>query len=193
MDTFTMNVFKSNTSSKTLRMAQTFLGLGSLIMGIVISGCAVDRYQNALSPQEQADLKQKKTGNPTRMIGEIAIYEHGIPKGSYEVLGVLHDKRRVAGYSESGFFDEIARITREHGGNTAVILGREGRTEADLRVDCNSALSTSNICNGGQGASKSAGAPDGEASIYSQNRNSVNEPLEYRDSSVVVIRSAGPP
>ena len=153
----------------------------------------MDRFYSTLNPEEQADLNHKKTGNPTQMIEGIAIYEHGIPKGSYEVLGVVHDKRRVAGYSESSFLDEIVRTTREHGGNTAVILGREGRTEANLRVDCKAALSTSNTCNGAQGASQSAGAPDGEASIYSQDRNSVNQPLAFRDASVVVLRSAEQP
>ena len=153
----------------------------------------MDRFYSTLNPEEQADLNHKKTGNPTQMIEGIAIYEHGIPKGSYEVLGVLHDKRRVAGYSESSFLDEIVRITREYGGNTAVILGREGRTEANLRVDCKAALSTSNTCNGAQGASQSAGAPDGEASIYSQDRNSVSQPLAFRDASVVVLRSARQP
>ena len=193
MDTSTMSAFKSNTSSRLTAHVPPILGLSLIIMGSVLSGCTVDRFYSTLNPEEQADLNHKKTGNPTQMIEGIAIYEHGIPKGSYEVLGVLHDKRRVAGYSESSFLDEIVRTTREHGGNTAVILGREGRTEANLRVDCKAALSTSNTCNGAQGASQSAGAPDGEASIYSQDRNSVNQPLAFRDASVVVLRSAEQP
>ena len=193
MDTSTMSAFRSSISSKITLRVLPFLGLALLMMGSVISGCAVDRFYSTLSPEEQADLKQKKTGNPTRMIGEVAIYEHGIPKGPYQVLGVLHDKRRVAGYSESSFLDEIVRVTQEHGGNTAVILGRESGTKAEHRVDCNASLSISNICNGGQGASQSAGAPDGEASIYSQNRNSVNQPLAFRDSVVVVLQSASSP
>jgi hypothetical protein len=188
-----MNAFRFSISSNVLKPACRCLWSGLLLIGSFLSGCAVDRYQNALNPQEQADLSRKKSGEPTQLLGGVAIYAHGVPSGPYEVLGVLHDKRRVAGYSETNFIEEIARVTREHGGNTAVILGRESRTEADLRVDCAAALSTSNICNGGQGASSSTGAPDGEASIYSQNRNSVNEPLEYRDSAVVVIRTTRSP
>lgn len=188
-----MNVFRFSISSDVVKPACRILGSGLLLIGTLLSGCAVDRYQNSLNPQEQADLSRKKGGAPTQLLAGVAVYEHGVPSGPYEVLGVLHDKRRVAGYSESSFLEEITRVTREHGGNTAVILGRESRTEADLRVDCGAALSTSNICNGGQGASSSSGAPDGEASIYSQNRNSVNEPLEYRNSAVVVIRTTGSP
>ena len=188
-----MSAFKFSTSSDLLCMARWTWGVLLLIIGSFTSGCAVDRYAVNLNPQEQADLSRKQAGDPTQVTSGVAVYGHGVPKGTYEVLGVLHDKRRVAGYSETNFIEEIARVTREHGGNAAVILGRESRTEADLRIDCGAALSTSNICNGGQGASSSTGAPDGEASIYSQNRSSVNEPLEYRDSAVVVLRAAQQP
>jgi hypothetical protein len=188
-----MSAFRFSTSSDVVNLACKCGWPGLLLIGSFLSGCAVDRYQDALNSQEQADLGRKKAGAPTQLLAGVAIYAHGVPSGPYDVLGVLHDKRRVAGYSETSFLEEITRVTREHGGNTAVILGRESRTEADLRVDCAAALSTSNICNGGQGASSSTGAPDGEASIYSQNRNSVNEPLEYRDSAVVVIRTTRSP
>jgi hypothetical protein len=167
---------------------RVFLCFLSIIM---VSGCAKDSYDRSITGKEYKDLAgEAVTSKPVTVAG-IDIWDKGVPDRKYIVLGVINDKRKNAGFNQNSYNQTIAKIAKKAGGDAAIILLAESKIKDQIAQGCgsspgNSSGSGGEYCQGG--ASNDPYSYGGFDTVYSENRESTDGPLEYRVSHVLVIK-----
>jgi len=166
-------------------MIKFFLSVLSIIM---LSGCARDAYDRSISEQEYKALASETVSSKSNPVAGIDIWDKGMPNRKYIVLGVIHDKRRNAGFNEKDYNLAIAKLAKKAGGDAAIILLAESKIVDKIAQGCDSTPGSTDdqYCAGG--ASIDPNSPSGSSTIYSENRESTDGPLEYRVSHVLVIK-----
>jgi len=112
-------------------------------------------------------------------VAGIDLWIKGVPDKKYIILGVIQDKRRNMNYNPNVYNLDISKLVRKAGGDAAIILIAESKIVDEIAQGCGSSPGSlpNEHCEGGGGSS-----------IYSQNRESTDAPLEYRESHIMVIK-----
>jgi len=157
------------------------------IMALTLASCGADQYGTTVKPGELDDLAKEPKAAQAQLVAGIDIWATGAPNRKYRILGVIHDRRRNYAWRMKTYYQDIANVARKAGGDGAVILLADSKIIT--RTDhCVSGMLPKSECDNASGASYSPEAPDQEATIYSENRESNETPLEYRDSHILVIK-----
>jgi hypothetical protein len=167
-------------------MIRVFL---SALFVIIASGCAMDSYDRFITEKEYEDLASESISpKPDTVIAGIDIWGKGIPDKKYIILGVINDKRRNAGFNKNAYDLTISKIAKKAGGDAAIILIAESKIVDVIAQGGGSSPGNDDdqYCYGG--ASLDPYAPFCSTTIYSQNRESTDAPLEYRVSHVLVVK-----
>ena len=160
----------------------------TVALAALLSACAVDRYYTAVSSDDLKDLTQEPVAAEAINVSGIDIWTTGVPVRHYKVLGVIHDIRRNAGYTREKYYADIARITTKVHGDGAIIVLADSKTTIRSEECISGMLTESECADLKSGGSFRAEDPVHEASIYSENRESNQAPLEYRESHILVIK-----
>jgi hypothetical protein len=168
-------------------MIRIFLFFLSIIM---VSGCARDQFDRSITKQAYKDLSEETIELKPVTVAGIDIWDKGIPDRKYIVLGAINDKRRSAGFNQNSYNQTIAKIAKKAGGDAAIILLAESKIKEQIAQGCGSSPGNSSgeYCQGG--ASNDPYAFGGFNTVYSENRESTDAPLEYRISQVLVVKYA---
>lgn len=154
----------------------------------LLSACATDRYSTAVSPQDLKAIAQEPVEAAPIQVAGIDIWDSGVPARKFKVLGIIQDVRRNVGYDQRDFYNDIATITRKHQGDGAVIVLQDSKTTTGAEDCLSGTLTASECADESSGASYSPESPSGELTIYSENRESNQAPLEYRESHALVVK-----
>jgi hypothetical protein len=161
----------------------------ALIAGIagLLSACATDRYSTAVNPQDLKAIAQEPVEARPIQVAGIDIWDSGVPSKKFKVLGIIRDVRRNVGYDQRDFYNDISTITRKHRGDGAIIVLQDSKTTIDTEDCVSETLTPSECADESSGGSYSPEAPSGELTIYNENRQSNQAPLEYRESHALVV------
>lgn len=152
-----------------------------------LASCNADRYRTTVKPQELADLAKEPKATQAMKVSGIDIWTTGAPGRAYRILGVIHDIRRNYAWRMKTYYQDIADVARRAGGDAAVILLADSKITTRSE-NCVSDMLPKSECDEASGASYSPEAPNKELTVYSENRESNEAPLEYRDSHILVIK-----
>ena len=157
------------------------------LMMAVVSACSADRYYANVSSKDVKELSQEKIAEGATRISGIDIWTAGLPNRKYKILGMIKDTRRNAGFDQVDYYQDIAKITRKVGGDAAVIVIAESKAVTKVVGDCDSGSSTLCQDSGKSGAGFNPQATNMDSTVYSENRESNDVPLEYRESHILVV------
>lgn len=152
-----------------------------------LAACNADRYRTTVKSQELADLAKEPKAAHAMQVSGIDIWTTGAPSRKYRVLGVIHDIRRNYAWRMKTYYQDIAKVAIKAGGDAAVILLADSKITTRSE-NCVSGMLPRSECDEASGASYSPEAPNKELTVYSENRESNEAPLEYRDSHILVIQ-----
>jgi hypothetical protein len=153
----------------------------------ILSACALDRYSTDVSAKDLGAVAQESVESFPVQVAGIDIWDSGVPRRKFKVLGVIHDVRRNVGYDQRDYYGDIAAITRARHGDGAIIILQDSKTMVATEDCISGAITTSECADKSSGASYSPRAPGGELTIYSENRDASEAPIEYRESHVLVV------
>ncbi|MEW6038764.1 MAG: hypothetical protein AB1648_11015 [Pseudomonadota bacterium] len=155
---------------------------------LALSACAKDTFMTTVPPEELKKVGEEKPQHYATSVDGIDIWTTGIPDRKYKVLGMIHDVRRNNPLATQSYLGDIARITKNAGGDAAVIILAHSKVTYKMGMGCGVSVEATEKCEHAEGASLSSAAPGEEATIYSQNIESTSVPLEYKDSRILVIK-----
>lgn len=162
------------------------LWLLMILMSAFVSSCAWDRYQTNVDPKELAALAREPVVTHAEKVSGVDLWASGLPNRKYKILGIIRDKRRAWRFKT--FYQDIAEITKKEGGDAAIIVLADSRTFVKTE-HCISGMLPQSACDDkSSGASFNPEAPGSEMTIYSENRESNQAPLEFRESHILVIK-----
>jgi hypothetical protein len=155
---------------------------------VLLSACTTDRFRSNVKPQEMQELSQQAVSSEHLNVAGIDIWSKGVPDKKYIILGVIHDKRRNATFKLDTYNQDIAKLVKKSNGDAAVILIAESKKVDYIAQGGGSSLGNAQQDGEGGGASLDPYAPGMSNTIYSENRESTDAPLEYRESHVLVVK-----
>lgn len=160
----------------------------SLCIGFCLTGCNPDSYRNYIKPEELQLLKNEPTAVMPKQIAGIDLWVTGMPARKYRILGVIHDVRRNLAWRLSSYYQDLAKVIRDAGGDGGIVLIADSKVVDRQVTHCSSFAADDQECGDSSGALQRSGDLSSEVTIYSQNRESTNVPLEYKDSHILVIK-----
>ena len=159
-----------------------------MLLPVFLIGCNSDSYRTIVQPEEALLLKAEPISNQSKQVAGIDLWITGVPNRKYKILGVIHDVRRNLSWRLSSYEQDLAKVIVRAGGDGGIVLLGDTKVVEHRGTHCSSFASNDQECGDFSGALQTSESTSEEVTIYSQNRESTNVPLEYKDSHIIVIK-----
>jgi len=153
-----------------------------------LTGCNPDSYRTYVKAEELKMLENEPKASKPRQVAGVDLWAAGMPNRKYRILGVIHDVRRNIAWRLQSYDQDLAKSIKRAGGDGGIILMADSKVVDHLATNCSSFAPNNQECGDFSGALQRSDSSLEEVTVYSQNRESTNVPLEYKDSHVLVIK-----